>query len=271
MSRASSRVLTIEAARPTSPEGLESPAEGRGEVVVVVTDTSAREADWTDPFVIDVAETWCAGESSVILADGDLTSSLLHETVGTPNVEGMSDLIRYGASTERVARPVGSRSFRFIPKGTIVADPEGLYGEPRWTDWFDRVRDSGVVLVLCLPRQVEGVSDLAERADRVLILTAEEIDAPDDDRVVVVRAEASAHSHRGAEPAGSATDVAAIGPGTPELVVPAQKTKGSSAKREAGLGKVLLLALLVVILVLVIAVSFGFVSIPGITVGLSTG
>lgn len=144
-------------------------------------------------------------------------------------------------------------------------------GERRWSDWFLQVRDAGIVLVLCLPTEFAGVAALTEGADRILVLTGDDVDAPDDERVVVLRGEQVAGA--AVPPVAPADSPPAEPAGVEQLFAAsaAPAPKGRSRGSESRPGKVFLLAFLVVVLLLIVASWLGLVSIPGLTGSGSTG
>jgi hypothetical protein len=106
----------------------------------------------------------------VVLADGDFDAPTLHSVLGVPNGEGMADALLFGASPARVSVAVEGEPFRFVPAGTVMADPAAGWRSRRWGGLLEGFRSRGTSVFLFLPVQGEGIGPLAEMADRVLEL-----------------------------------------------------------------------------------------------------
>jgi hypothetical protein len=239
------------------PDGLFSPDPGS--VVLVLAESGARAAGWTGRLAVDLAAAWGAGGAQVILADADVAEAPLHGLVGEENGEGMSDHVLFGASLERVARPLSGRPFLFASAGTAVGDPEGALQSLGWASCFSAARGSPSTLVLYLPAGPLGASPLPVEADWVIRLAA---NAPAeegaDPRVVTLYAP---------PPTPSASDAAGLPPaGVSRLrALEAKKLQEvGKARRVTGF---LVLALLVLALAVLLAAWLGYVSIPGISPG----
>jgi hypothetical protein len=106
----------------------------------------------------------------VILVDADVETPSLHEYLEVPNLEGLSDVLLYGASLERVMVEPPREPFRLVTSGTVVADPAALRGSDRWDAFLDRIRSRDEVALLFVPTGGGGASLLAGRGDRLLRL-----------------------------------------------------------------------------------------------------
>jgi hypothetical protein len=259
VSRESSNVFSVDPAQPTPPEGLEAPEPGTGAVVAVLADQGARASGWSAPLAIALAAAWADDGSDVVLADGDLAGAELHALVGAENDEGVADVIVYGASMDRVLRP-GSKhaAVQFVPAGTAVFELSIAYGHARWAALFSALRDARATLVLYLPAEAEGVSSLAEQADRVIRLVSGtptvEWEAP-----TAVICGPPWDGETVAPEAAVPTPLAATGSATArEPLVRTGVAPSGPAK--GGRGKVLLLILLVIALALLVAAALGYIT-----------
>jgi hypothetical protein len=136
--------------------------------VALLVDASVRGDLWGERAAVALAREWAARGRKVVLVDGDVETPSLHELLRVPNLEGLSDAVLYGASLERVETTPPDESFRFVPSGTVVADPAALRGSPRWETFLDHLRSRGEVALLFLPTGGSGSSLLAARGDRIL-------------------------------------------------------------------------------------------------------
>jgi hypothetical protein len=180
-------VYSVNPDAPEVPEGLIAPVDGEGEVVVLLADEEAHERGWARLLARAVARRWSGSGLKVILADGDLAGSGLHELAGAANGEGVSDLVLYGASPGRVTRRVAEESFLFVPAGTVVAEPDTALSHPRWPVVLSHFRGSGCVLVLYLPDTGPGAWLAASAGDRVIwIASRPPSEEPGPDTVVLL-------------------------------------------------------------------------------------
>jgi hypothetical protein len=238
------------------PEGLFAPDPGS--VVVVLAESGARAAGWTGRLAVDLATAWGSGGAQVVLADADVVEAPLHALLGEENGEGMSDHVLFGASLERVARPLSGRPFLFASAGTVVGDPEETLRSPRWASCFSAARGSPATLLLYLPADSLGASPLPVEADRVVRLAAEAPSegGPADSRVVTLYA------------AAPRADGGAV---LPSEVAPRLRALEAKKLQEVGRARrvtsLVVLVLLVLVLATLVAAWLGYVSIPGISPG----
>jgi hypothetical protein len=244
-----SNAFEIDPNRFELPEGLFSPEPGS--VVLVLADERARAEGWAGRLAVDLAAAWGAGGAQVILADADVADAPLHALLGEENGEGMSDHLLFGASLERVARPLSGRPFLFASAGTAVGDPDGTLRSPRWASCFSAARGSPSTLVLYLPEDPLGASPLPVEADRVVRVAASPPgDGDTDPRVVTLF------------PTVPPIDEAGLPSGG------VRRLRALEAKKIEKVGKtrhvtgVVVLVLLVLVLALVVAASLGYVSLP---------
>jgi hypothetical protein len=253
----SSNVFEIDPSRFSLPEEVAPPDPGS--VVLVLAEQEARAGGWTGRVAVDLAAAWGTGGAQVILADADVADAPLHGVLGEENGEGMSDHLLFGASLERVARPLSGRPFLFASAGSAVGDPEGALRSPRWASCFSAARGSPSTLVLYLPADAVGGSPLPVEADRIVRLVASPpAEAAADPRVVTFYPVAPAA-------------VASGGAGLPSSGV--SRLRALEAKKLQEVGKtrratsLVVLVLLVLALAVLVAAWLGYVSIPGVASG----
>ena len=126
---------------------------GRGRVIVVRATPGAREGGWAACAAVQIAGAGVARGARVLLADLFLDQPQLHEAFGARNLEGVADVIAYGASLRRVARAAGDGACRVATAGTPVADARAVLDQPRWHDLVERVVGDGVTLVIYQPAE----------------------------------------------------------------------------------------------------------------------
>jgi hypothetical protein len=251
-----SNAFEVDPIRFSLPEGLFTPDPGS--VILVLAEQGARTAGWAGRLAVDLATAWGSGGAQVVLADADVADATLHTLLGEENGEGMSDHVLFGASLERVARPLSGRPFLFASAGTVVGDPEETLRSVRWGACFSAARQSPATLVLYLPADSLGGSSLPVEADRVVRLAAE---APTDGAAVDARVVTLY------PPAAPASPSA----GLPSAGVPRIKALEAKKIREVGRARritgFVVLVLLVLVLAVLVAAWLGYVSIPGISLG----
>jgi hypothetical protein len=257
---APSNTFEVDPSRFSLPEGLSPPDPGS--VVLVLAEEGARVAGWTGRLAVDLAAAWGAGGAQVVLADADVSHAPLHGLLGEENGEGMSDHVLFGASLERVARPLSGRPFLFASAGTAVGDPEETLRSSRWASCFSAARGSPSTLVLYLPADSFGASPLLVEADRVVRLVAEppaEAAPADSKEVTFYPAPAPQTPGRSASQSE----------GLPRLkVLEAKKLQDiGRARRVTG---VVVLVLLVLVLAVLVAIWLGYIAIPEISPGVSS-
>ena len=153
------------------PEGLES-ALGDGDSVsacVVVLVDSEIDSEWGAQATLAVARRWAASGRRVILVDACLDCPVLHQSAGIENGEGVCDMVLYGASVPRIARPVGEGLY-LVPAGTPVVRVADVLTHLKWDAVIRGCREAGVTLVLHVSTGTPGAQALTERAEGVLVL-----------------------------------------------------------------------------------------------------
>ena len=100
------------------------PDGGAGRIVVLAATPFARAEGWAPRAVVAIARAWAQGDLRIFLMDLGLDAPTLHDAVGLPNLEGVSDAFLYGASVQRIAQPALNDTIFFAPAGTATTDPE---------------------------------------------------------------------------------------------------------------------------------------------------
>ena len=274
-SRSSTHVFQIDPSRPVPPEALIRPSGDPPEVIALLAEEASRRHGWPARFSAELAKRWATDDIPLLLADADLSGASLHELFDTTNDEGVSDLIAFGASAERVIREVAEGAHQFIPSGTAVANPEPIFRDARWSALLSEIRNSGRVVLLYLPAESAEAAELAASADRVIRLASGPPDASPEGNVTVVHVahqEEAPTDWTDEEPSDAASTTASGGatseavgstPGAVPKAASTTKKKTSQPNRRSSLALMgaLLMLLLVVI---VVAVWLGYLEIPGI-------
>lgn len=262
-----SRVFEVDADHPSPPDGLVASIAEGGEIIALLAEEGPRGHGWAARFVVWLARTWSEGEARVLLADCDLSAASLHELVGESNDEGITDLIVYGASAERVTRSVEDGDLRFVPSGTVVADPDGALADARWSMVLSDFRSSGDTVLLYLPAELPGAAMLAGQSDRRIQLAPSAPEEGLDERTTVVHAEAESAQSQAASAAVEDTDASAGPESGPDDGAEGTDQEAAAAKPPPPkVSRTFLIAVLIVLVITVLVLAWlGLVDIPGIT------
>lgn len=151
--------------------------DGPARVVVLLTTAAASRDGWAARAGVRLVRDLASNDGRTVLADLGLRTPRLHEELGVPNHEGVSDVFLWGASFQRVAHAV-EPGLLFAPAGTVVADPAAVAGSPRWEAVLDGARRAGATLVLYVPDDAPGLHHLLDRSSDIVVLAVrEEADA----------------------------------------------------------------------------------------------
>jgi hypothetical protein len=137
--------------------------------LLVLLATPDADPEWSAECAVALARQWSERGQRVFLADLALSRPRLHDALGLPNQEGMSDLVLYGASLKRIARPAPD-GFLFASAGTPVADPGRVLGSVRWGQLTRGLSKSGAHLMAYLPAGEAGSTGVLAHAERILLL-----------------------------------------------------------------------------------------------------
>jgi hypothetical protein len=215
-------------AMPVELSGMEGPA------LVLLAAPAVDEAGWAVRAAARIAGQRSRRNARLVLADLDLQQPRLHMQVGADNGEGVSDVILWGASLPRVARPT-EHGFVFAPAGTAVADSRRVLESDRWEAILGGFDEAEAELFLYVPWEAPGRDALLSWARNVVVLAAHaEVDrleplavdglrigallGPEEDHDPSGRHRGEATEGRGTpeSPAGEATASDEGGPGSPE-------------------------------------------------------
>ena len=162
------------------PGELESALGGGDSVsacVVILVDSEINR-DWGAQASLAVAKRWAASGRRVILADARLDGPVLHEAVGVENGEGVSDMVLYGASAQRITEHVEG-GLMLAPAGTPVIEVADVLEHVKWDMVIRGCREAGATLVFHVSTGTPGAEAMTKRADGVLVLAppSKDVDA----------------------------------------------------------------------------------------------
>ena len=142
--------------------------------VVILVDSEI-DREWGAQATLAVARNWAASGHRVILADGCLDHPILHETVGVENGEGVSDMVLYGASAQRIAGRIEER-LMLAPTGTPVVEVAAILEHVKWDMMISGCREAKATLVFHVSTGTPGANAMTARAEQVLVLAPESRD-----------------------------------------------------------------------------------------------
>lgn len=145
--------------------------------IVILVDSEI-DRDWGAQASLAVAKKWAASGHRVILADGCLDRPVLHEAVGVENGEGVSDMVLYGASAQRIAGRIEDR-LMLAPAGTPVVEVAEVLKHVKWDMMINGCREAKATLVFHVSTATPGSEAMAQRAEGILVLApaSKDIDA----------------------------------------------------------------------------------------------
>lgn len=152
-------VATLDPAADSLPDLLRIHPDGGPPVVLLVD--AAERPEWAADVAIALATEWASGERRVVLADLHLEEPILHERVGTQNLDGVVDVLLYGASLARSAKPVPGRGFFLISAGTYAPDADAVLRHPRWPKLVKGFREADALLLLFVRGDGPDLASLA--------------------------------------------------------------------------------------------------------------
>jgi hypothetical protein len=148
-----------------------------GRIVAVVAAQSAVSEGWAAAAAVGLARSWSRSGLRLILVDAGLEQPSLHDAVGLPNREGLSDAALYGASVARVSQPVGG-DFFLIGAGAPVADATSVLESARWGRLADGMVEAGVTMLLYVRDGEAQANAFVESASDVVVLAPEAGELP---------------------------------------------------------------------------------------------
>jgi len=157
--------------RPYDPADPADVAALNGEESLVVLLASAEVVanGWAARAAVSLARRWALQGRRVLLADLGIRRTVLGASLGHAGGEGMTDLLLYGASLERVVR-AAEGGIEFVPAGTPVHNGASLFQSPVWAGLPRRVERAGAQLVVLIASDDPGFESVLARAQRVVVL-----------------------------------------------------------------------------------------------------
>ncbi len=153
------------------PDALDSSLGSDGSTAgcVVLLVTSGIDRRWGADASLTVARGLAVAGRSVLLADASLEDPVLHESIDGVIGEGISDVMLYGASVKRVAKPLDG-GVLFASAGTPVADASEVMAHPKWETVIHGFQEAGALLLVHLPADMSGADALLELAAGVVVV-----------------------------------------------------------------------------------------------------
>jgi polysaccharide biosynthesis transport protein len=128
--------------------------DGEGNVIQVAAPTRGEGATMT---AANLAVLMARAGRRVVLVDADLRHPRLHEQFGVANRIGLTSLLIGDAATVEALEPIPElESLVVMPAGPLPPNPSELLTSPRFGEVVDRLRDSGVTVVIDSPPVLEG-------------------------------------------------------------------------------------------------------------------
>ena len=149
------------------------PGGGKGRIVALAATPFAQAEGWASRAVVAIARDWAQETLRIFLMDLGLEAPSLHQALGLPNGEGVSDAFLYGASVQRIAQPAMDEAIFFASAGTATSDPAQILGHPRWNDLAGGFSEADATLLLFLPTDIPGADKILSRATDVLFLAGQ--------------------------------------------------------------------------------------------------
>ena len=153
------------------PGEIESALSDGGSIsacVVILVDSEI-DPDWGAQASLTVAKGWAASGRRIILADACLDGPVLHEAVGVENGEGVSDMVLYGASAQRITERVES-GLMLASAGTPVTQVADVLEHVKWDMVIRGCKEAGATLVFHVSTGTPGVEAMIRRAEGVVVL-----------------------------------------------------------------------------------------------------
>ena len=152
---------------------LSAQTEGRGNLVVVVSTPSIRDAKWAVGAAVAVADGFSEEGRKVTVVDADLDLPSLHELMDADVGEGVVDLVDFGASANRVVRDAPGARYSFISTGSYAVDPEKVLESEIWRIFCEERVAAGHTIVVHITSGVPGIRAVLGPATDVVVLTSD--------------------------------------------------------------------------------------------------
>lgn len=143
--------------------------------VLVTTAADARASGWTEDLLVAVTERLARGRS-VLLID-TIGDSALPERLAADPLEGLADVLLFGASLKHVVQQPGGFPFAFVPAGA-AAQSEIELADPRWRRLLSEAQAAGYQTVVHTDAAAPGLEHVRARIGSEIALGHEGAGAP---------------------------------------------------------------------------------------------
>ncbi len=156
------------------PEHLEAALDAGDSTVgcVVFWVTPGIDRHWGADVSLLVARGWASRGRSIFLADASFEDPVFHESIAGVSNEGLSDVMLYGASVKRIARPVDG-GVLVASAGTPVGDAAEVLAHPKWDTVIRGFEEAGAVLLVHVSAATTGAEALLDRAAGIILVSEE--------------------------------------------------------------------------------------------------
>lgn len=134
---------------------------------VILLLSAAADREWSARAVTRLSAIWASRGRRIVLADLHLEDPLLGN--GGDELEGIVDVLLYGASLSRIATPGSEGAYYLIPAGTYTPDPAEIYRHPRWRKLAAGFRDTQATLLLFVPIESADLDALSGFASEAIL------------------------------------------------------------------------------------------------------
>jgi hypothetical protein len=141
--------------------------------ILLVSGGSQQRTSWAARTAAAIAAALADAGRRVLLADLDFEAPTLHATFGEANVEGIADVLLFGASLERVVTRPAGQSFDLVAPGAFAPDPVAIMLDDGWPRVLADLAASGGTFIGYLPAAAPGVEIIAGRIADVIVLADE--------------------------------------------------------------------------------------------------
>lgn len=141
-----------------------------GPAILLLSGAGNRE--WAARAAEALGVAWSAGGRPVILSDLHIETPLLRGG-GDDGVEGIVDILLYGASPSYVAAP-GEGGSSVIRAGTYTPSPRELYRHPGWSGLAAHVGRSGAMLAIFAPAEEVDLEAISTWVPEAILLGSAE-------------------------------------------------------------------------------------------------
>lgn len=114
----------------------------------------------------------------VMVADLGGDTPPLQSLTRDDDPHGVYDSFEFGTSFVRIAREVeGAKNFYVMPSGTESPAAERILSSPRWTRFASEFATADELLLLVVPSNAPGLSNLAAQVDGVVLVGIQRLDS----------------------------------------------------------------------------------------------